>query len=86
MDEFQPSFWSGFMKNRQQLTLYEREIVHSKPVDIRRPPFYVNCLSEFYFRGCFRLEVATFPDPRNMRHFLGLERPLLSAIVVAPLP
>ena len=40
MDEFQPGFWSEFMKNREQsLRRFMSEIVHSKPVDIRRPPF-----------------------------------------------
>jgi hypothetical protein len=40
MDEFQPGFWSEFMKNRQQsLKRFMSEVVHSKPVDIRRPPF-----------------------------------------------
>lgn len=40
MDEFQPGFWSEFMKNREQsLRRFMSEIVHAKPVDIRRPPF-----------------------------------------------
>ena len=40
MDEFQPGFWSEFMKNREQsLRRFMSEIVHSKPIDIRRPPF-----------------------------------------------
>jgi hypothetical protein len=40
MDEFQPGFWSEFMKNREQsLRRFMSEIVNSKPVDIRRPPF-----------------------------------------------
>jgi hypothetical protein len=40
MDEFQPGFWSEFMKNREQaLRRFMSEIVHTKPVDVRRPPF-----------------------------------------------
>lgn len=40
MDEFQPGFWSEFMKNREQaLKRFMSEIVKSKPVDLRRPPF-----------------------------------------------
>jgi hypothetical protein len=40
MDEFQPGFWSEFMKNRQQsLRRFMSDVVHSKPADIRRPPF-----------------------------------------------
>lgn len=40
MDEFQPGFWSEFMKNREQsLRRFMSEIVHSKPVDVHRPPF-----------------------------------------------
>ncbi len=40
MDEFQPGFWSAFMKNREQsLRRFMSEIVNSKPVDVRRPPF-----------------------------------------------
>ncbi len=40
MDEFQPGFWSEFMKNREQsLRRFMSEIVKSKPLDIRRPPF-----------------------------------------------
>lgn len=40
MDEFQPGFWSEFMKNREQsLRRFMSEIVNSKPVDVRRPPF-----------------------------------------------
>jgi hypothetical protein len=40
MDEFQPGFWSEFMKNREQaLRRFMSEIVHAKPVDVRRPPF-----------------------------------------------
>jgi hypothetical protein len=40
MDEFQPGFWSEFMKNREQaLRRFMSEIVKTKPVDLRRPPF-----------------------------------------------
>jgi hypothetical protein len=40
MDEFQPGFWSEFMKNRERaLRRFMSEIVKSKPVDLRRPPF-----------------------------------------------
>jgi hypothetical protein len=40
MDEFQPGFWSEFMKNREQsLRRFMSEIVKSKPLDVRRPPF-----------------------------------------------
>jgi hypothetical protein len=40
MDEFQPGFWSEFMKNREQaLRRFMSEIVKAKPMDVRRPPF-----------------------------------------------
>ncbi|MBD2328564.1 hypothetical protein [Alkalinema sp. FACHB-956] len=40
MDEFQPGFWSEFMKNREQaLRRFMSEIVKAKPLDLRRPPF-----------------------------------------------
>ena len=40
MDEFQPGFWSEFMKNREQaLRRFMSEIVKSKPTDLNRPPF-----------------------------------------------
>jgi hypothetical protein len=40
MDEFQPGFWSEFMKNREQsLRRFMSEIVKSKPLDVHRPPF-----------------------------------------------
>jgi len=40
MDEFQPGFWSEFMKNREQaLRRFTSEIVKSKPTDLKRPPF-----------------------------------------------
>ena len=40
MDEFQPGFWSEFMKNREQsLRRFMSEIVKSKPSDLSRPPF-----------------------------------------------
>lgn len=40
MDEFQPGFWSAFMKNRDQaLKRFIDEVVKSKPVDVKRPPY-----------------------------------------------
>jgi hypothetical protein len=40
MDEFQPGFWSEFMKNRERaLRRFMTEVVKSKPSDLRRPPF-----------------------------------------------
>ncbi|MBL1176733.1 hypothetical protein [Pantanalinema sp. GBBB05] len=40
MDEFQPGFWAAFMKNREQaLKRFIDEVVKSKPVDVKRPPF-----------------------------------------------
>lgn len=40
MDEFQPGFWSAFMKNREQaLKRFLDEVIKSKPIDIKRPPF-----------------------------------------------
>jgi len=40
MDEFQPGFWSEFMKNREQaLRRFMSEIVKSKPTGLKRPPF-----------------------------------------------
>jgi hypothetical protein len=41
MDEFQPGFWSEFMKNRERaLRRFMSEVVvKSKPTDLRRPPF-----------------------------------------------
>jgi hypothetical protein len=41
MDEFQPGFWSEFMKNRERaLRRFMSEVVvKSKPEDLRRPPF-----------------------------------------------
>jgi hypothetical protein len=40
MDEFQPGFWSEFMKNRERaLRRFMSEVVRSKPADLRRPPF-----------------------------------------------
>jgi hypothetical protein len=41
MDEFQPGFWSEFMKNRERaLRRFMSEVVvKTKPNDIRRPPF-----------------------------------------------
>lgn len=40
MDEFQPGFWSAFMKNREKaLKRFINEVVKSKPVTPKRPPF-----------------------------------------------
>lgn len=40
MDEFQPGFWAAFMKNREQaLKRFIDEVVKTKPVDVKRPPF-----------------------------------------------
>ncbi len=40
MDEFQPGFWAEFMKNREQaLKRFIDEMIKTKPVDIKRPPF-----------------------------------------------
>ncbi|WP_421655236.1 hypothetical protein [Leptothermofonsia sp. ETS-13] len=40
MDEYQPGFWASFMKNREQaLKRFIDEVVKSKPVDVKRPPF-----------------------------------------------
>lgn len=40
MDEFQPGFWSAFMKNRDQaLKRFIDEVVRSKPVNVKRPPY-----------------------------------------------
>lgn len=40
MDEFQPGFWAAFMKNREQaLKRFMDEVIKSKPVDPKRPPF-----------------------------------------------
>ena len=40
MDEFEPGFWAAFMKNREQaLKRFIDEVVKSKPVDVKRPPF-----------------------------------------------
>lgn len=40
MDEFQPGFWSAFMKNRDQaLKRFLDEVVRSKPVNVKRPPY-----------------------------------------------
>lgn len=41
MDEFQPGFWSAFMKNRENaLKRFMKEVIKTKPADHdRRPPF-----------------------------------------------
>lgn len=40
MDEFQPGFWSEFMKNRERaLRRFMSEVVKTKPKDLQRPPF-----------------------------------------------
>lgn len=40
MDEFQPGFWSAFMKNREQaLKRFMDEVVKSQPGRSNRPPF-----------------------------------------------
>lgn len=40
MDEFQPGFWSAFMKNREQaLKRFIDEMIKTKSPDAKRPPF-----------------------------------------------
>lgn len=40
MDEFQPGFWSAFMKNREKaLKRFINEVMKNKPTDNKRPPF-----------------------------------------------
>ena len=40
MDEYQPGFWSAFMKNREKaLKRFLTEVMKNKPVDTKRPPF-----------------------------------------------
>lgn len=40
MDEYQPGFWAEFMKNREQaLKRFMDEMMKSKSVDVKRPPF-----------------------------------------------
>lgn len=40
MDEFQPGFWSAFMKNREKaLKRFIAEVIKNKPTDSKRPPF-----------------------------------------------
>jgi hypothetical protein len=40
MDEFQPGFWSAFMKNRERaLKGFMAEVMKNKPADQKRPPF-----------------------------------------------
>lgn len=40
MDEFQPGFWSAFMKNREKaLKRFISEVIKNKPTNPNRPPF-----------------------------------------------
>jgi hypothetical protein len=40
MDEFQPGFWSAFMKNREKaLKRFITEAAKNKPENSKRPPF-----------------------------------------------
>ncbi|HEY9821663.1 MAG TPA: hypothetical protein V6D35_12945 [Candidatus Sericytochromatia bacterium] len=40
MDEFQPGFWSAFMKNREKaLKRFISEVIKNKPANPKRPPF-----------------------------------------------
>ena len=40
MDEFQPGFWSAFMKNRDKaLKRFIAEVIKNKPTHPNRPPF-----------------------------------------------
>lgn len=40
MDEFQPGFWSAFMKNREKaLKRFLAEMIKQKSGDSKRPPF-----------------------------------------------
>jgi len=40
MDEFQPGFWSAFMKNREKaLKKFISEVIKNKPANPKRPPF-----------------------------------------------
>lgn len=40
MDEFQPGFWSAFMKNREKaLKRFIAEVSKNKPEKSKRPPF-----------------------------------------------
>lgn len=40
MDEFQPGFWSAFMKNREKaLKRFIAEVIKNKPSNPNRPPF-----------------------------------------------
>ena len=40
MDEFQPGFWTAFMKNREKaLKRFSTEVMKNKPTDLKRPPF-----------------------------------------------
>ena len=40
MDDFQPGFWSAFMKNRDRaLKRFIDDVMKSKPVDVKRPPY-----------------------------------------------
>jgi hypothetical protein len=43
MDEFQPGFWSAFMKNREKaLKRFISEVIKNKPANPKRPP---SCVS-----------------------------------------
>lgn len=40
MDEFQPGFWSAFIKNRDKaLKRFISEVIKNKPENPKRPPF-----------------------------------------------
>lgn len=40
MDEYQPGFWSAFMKNREKaLKRFISEVIKNKPTNSKRPPF-----------------------------------------------
>ncbi|GAB4197918.1 MAG: hypothetical protein Fur006_47100 [Coleofasciculaceae cyanobacterium] len=40
MDEFQPGFWSAFMKNREKaLKRFISEVIKDKSANSKRPPF-----------------------------------------------
>lgn len=47
MDEYQPGFWSAFMKNREKaLKRFLTEVMKNKPTDTKRPPFLRWSLAE----------------------------------------
>lgn len=40
MDEFQPGFWTAFMRNREKaLKRFMSEVIKNKPTDSKRHPF-----------------------------------------------